>query len=68
MGLMDWIAIAKGRPKGNLSYSLIELLSWASWLIAFYAVFRTAQSVRPGGRIGRTAGGSPSVFESMDRL
>ena len=31
-------------------------------------VFRTVQSVRPGGRTGRTAGGSPSFFESMDGL
>jgi len=31
-------------------------------------VFRTVQSVRLGGRTGRTAGGSPSFFESMDGL
>ena len=31
-------------------------------------VFRTVQSVRPGGRTGRSAGGSPSFFESMDGL
>jgi len=32
------------------------------------AVFRTVQSVRLGGRTGRTAGGSPSFFNSMDGL
>jgi len=31
-------------------------------------VFRTVQSVRPGGRTGRTTGGSPSFFKSMDGL
>ena len=31
-------------------------------------VFRTVQSVRPGGRTGRTAAGSPSFFETMDGL
>jgi len=32
------------------------------------SVFRTVQSVRLGGRTGRTAGGSPSFFNSMDGL
>jgi len=31
-------------------------------------VFRTVQSVRPGGRTGRTTGDSPSFFKSMDGL
>jgi len=31
-------------------------------------VFRTFQSVRPEGKTGRTAGGSPSFFESMNGL
>ena len=31
-------------------------------------MFRTVQSVRPRGRTGRTAGGIPSLFESMDGL
>ena len=31
-------------------------------------MFRTVQSVRPGGRAGRTVGGSPSFFESKDGL
>jgi len=34
----------------------------------FRAVFRTVQSVRPGGRAGRTTAGSPSFFKSMDGL
>ena len=31
-------------------------------------MLRTVQSVRPGGRTGRTAGGYPSFFESKDGL
>jgi len=37
-------------------------------LVAPAPVLRTVQSVGLGGRTGRTAGGSPSFFESMDRL
>jgi len=32
------------------------------------AVFRTVQSVRPGGMTGRTTGDCPSFFKSMDGL
>ena len=36
--------------------------------LKLFTVFRTVQSVRLGGRTGRTAGGSPSFFNSMDGL
>ena len=46
-------------------HDLIDLLDHGYCSIT---VFRTVQSVRPGGRTGRTAGGSPSFFESKDGL
>jgi len=36
--------------------------------VASSSVFRTVQSVLPGGRTGRTTGDSPSFFKSMDGL
>ena len=59
---------------GRAKYNLCILIRLTSGLVTLYvlaklaSVFRTVQSVRPGGRTGQTAGGSPSFFESMDGL
>ena len=47
--------------QGNIS--VLRLVSKA-----FQSVFRTVQSVRLGGRTGRTASGSPAFFKFMDGL